>query len=391
MRTVYPLTSSKAVYRQRKMQASRGFLGRAALMLVGWMALAEGRIGDYLSCPAFAPGISGLPLLASPGRASVCSSRRPSPSRAPAGRRAWTAARGGAIAARAAIDQAKIDELVKKIASTPDAKSPGKLHKVLKKPSKAPTFSIEFARDPKIPHHKVDTGSLEIRRAKVALLFVDTSVDADGPADVEAFVKEQATAKSDFPGSVPVIWRGNVRTTEDVAKAAAAGCQGVSITFVEAADNVEELVKAAFAVGIEPIVEVQEKAEVERAVAAGATIVQVRFQSAAVESFKAFAATSLFKEMPANVLSLASVAGRMGGGEMAIAQQMMRVGYSSIVFTSMMTEDKQDLQRYVKYIMSMMTSKRSATIKINEAKAGSLGDISVPQGWGNPNTEVLNQ
>jgi hypothetical protein len=374
------------------MHTSSVIFGRAALLIVGWMALAEGRIGDSLPCPAFAPGISGTPLLSSSGRAGVCSSnRRPSLPRAPAGCRIGAAARGGVVAARAAIDQAKIDKLVEKIASTPDAKSPGKLKKVLKKPSKAPTFSIEFARDPKIPHHKVETGSLEIRRAKVALLFVDTSVDADGPADVEAFIKEQATAKTDFPGSVPVIWRGNVRSVEDVARAAAAGCAGVSITFVEAGDKVEELIKAAFAVGIEPIVEVQEKAEVERAVAAGAAIVQVRFQSAAVESFKAFAATSLFKELPEDVLSLASVAGRMGGGEMSIAQQMMKVGYNSIVFTGMMTEDNQALQRYVKYIMAMMTSKRSSTIKINEAKAGNLGDISVPQGWGNPNTEVLNQ
>lgn len=275
---------------------------------------------------------------------------------------------------------------MKKVASSGAASSPNKIAKILRKASGAPTFSVEYARDPKIPHHKIETGSLELRRAKCSLIFVDISVE-NGELDLEEFVKEQATAKGNFPGSTPIIWRGNIKTPESVARAAAAGCQGVAITFVEAQDNAEELIKAAFALGLEAIVEVQEKVEVERAIAAGATIIQVRFQSDAVESFKAFAGITLKKDIPKEIVALATVAGRQGGGEMNYANQMIKAGFNSVVFSKMMTEDKQEIQRYVKYILSTMMSKRSSTIKINENKGG-VGDISIPQGWGSSETHM---
>ena len=150
-----------------------------------------------------------------------------------------------------------MDALVKKVEGDSGAKPPTRLAKALKKPTGAPTFVVEFARDKGLAPHKVDDASLMMRRSKVAMIIVDTSVDDQGPVDVESFVKEQATAKGNFPGPAGIVWRGNIKTIEDVARAAAYGCQGVAISFEDAGEKAEELIKACFAVDVEAVVEVR--------------------------------------------------------------------------------------------------------------------------------------
>ncbi len=152
-----------------------------------------------------------------------------------------------------------IEGLVQKVrdaAGKPAAKAPNRLFKAMRKPTGAPTIALEFARGEGVPLHKIDEISLTMRRDKACMIVVDTSVDQDGEKDVLAFVKEQSTAKSEFPGSVGIVWRGGINSVEDIAKAAATGCQGVAISVTSSGDKIAELIHACHTLGLEAVVEV---------------------------------------------------------------------------------------------------------------------------------------
>ena len=115
--------------------------------------------------------------------------------------------------------------------------------------------------------------------------------------------------------------------------------------------------------------QVQDKTEIEKAVAAGATILQVRFASAAVQSFMAFAGVQLKADMPRQCISIATVSGKQGGSEVQYANQLLAAKYDCVMFSRLVDDaNKIELKRYLQFILRAMYSKKSNTIKINENK-----------------------
>jgi hypothetical protein len=159
-----------------------------------------------------------------------------------------------------------VDALVQKVrdaAGKPAPKAPNRIFKALRKPTGAPTVAVEFMRGEGLPHTKVDEMSLTMRREKAALIVVDVSVDQDGEKDLQSFVKEQSSAKTEFPGSVSIVWRGGIDSVEAVAKAAAAGCQGVAVSVTGAGDKMAEIIHACHTLGMEAVVEVRRRGREE--------------------------------------------------------------------------------------------------------------------------------
>ena len=87
----------------------------------------------------------------------------------------------------------------------------GLLRAALVSPGKAVSVSIEYSG----AADAIDDLSQELRKAKAAAIWCD-DVDA-----VRCFATEQATAKGDFPGPLPVVYTGADRQNAMDAGAAA--------------------------------------------------------------------------------------------------------------------------------------------------------------------------
>ena len=87
----------------------------------------------------------------------------------------------------------------------------GLLRSALVSPGKAVSVSIEYSG----AADAIDELSQELRKAKAATIWCD-NVDA-----VKCFADEQATAKGDFPGPLPVVYDGTDRQAAIDAGAAA--------------------------------------------------------------------------------------------------------------------------------------------------------------------------
>ena len=88
----------------------------------------------------------------------------------------------------------------------------GLLRSALVSPGKAVSVSIEYTG---ANVASIDDLSMELRKAKAATIW------CDDVATVRCFAAEQATAKGDFPGPLPVVYTGADRQTAMDAGAAA--------------------------------------------------------------------------------------------------------------------------------------------------------------------------
>ena len=77
----------------------------------------------------------------------------------------------------------------------------GLLRSALVSPGKAVSVSIEYSG----AADAIDELSQELRKAKAAAIW------CDDVAAVKCFATEQATAKGDFPGPLPVVYDGTDR------------------------------------------------------------------------------------------------------------------------------------------------------------------------------------
>lgn len=94
--------------------------------------------------------------------------------------------------------------------------------------------------------------------------------------DVVAVVKEQAEAKGEVPGPLPVISSDLIVDEIQIAQAADAGVNAVTVTYgVVGPDKVSQFIKDAKVLGLETIVNVGSAEEAQGAVDAGASIVSV--------------------------------------------------------------------------------------------------------------------
>ena len=157
------------------------------------------------------------------------------------------------------------------------AKPPQVIFKALKKKTGVKSLSFEYKRKDGIDANTqfdIDLVSHPMRvDCKAGMLMMDSMDGSDEAAaeDIAKFVKEQQTAKGKFPGPLPVVWRKNMQTVEDVALAKAIGCSGVTLVADQLDDQqMAQLVQACHALKMEVLAEVTDKEQIERALAAGA-------------------------------------------------------------------------------------------------------------------------
>jgi len=215
---------------------------------------------------------------------------------------------------RMAVDPAAVANLVEKIEKVADGgkapKAAKKVLKALKKNSGAVMVATEFSRaesEPREGEHAVDfrTFSHSLRRNKAAALLVDCTHQT-GLADLEAFVTEQATAKGNFPGPVPVIRSGSVTEVAHVAEAKAAGADGVMVDMT--ADDAPLLLAASSALGIEAVAVVANEDHVAAAAGAGCKLI------CASHALEPDDAAALLNDLGAECASLALIDARLDGG-----------------------------------------------------------------------------
>ena len=281
------------------------------------------------------------------------------------------------------------------------AKPPQVIFKALKKKTGVKSLSFEYKRKAGIDANTqfdIDLVSHPLRvDCKAGMLMLDSMDGSDEATaeDIAKFVKEQQTAKGKFPGPVPVVWRKNMQTVEDVALAKAIGCSGVTLVADQLDDQqMAQLVQACHALKMEALVEVTDKEQIERALAAGAQCLNVRFSSEAVASFLTFATKALEPDLvkatsTANVACVATVAARQGGDELSQAQAILALkGFHGVLFSGAVFDASQkDNIPYLRYLTDVLTNKRSTKIVINEKKATDGGyNRGAVQGWGDDST-----
>jgi hypothetical protein len=145
----------------------------------------------------------------------------------------------------------------------------GKLGKAFKKPTGALTISFQVAPINKMTEVDLDMLSTCLRKAKAAALF------ADDLEVVAALAQEQARAKTDFPGSCPVIASGKLDSASDVQAAIDAKASGIVIALgslgLSKSQELCDLAKHK----VEVIWHVQNQQEATQAAEAGAKVVLV--------------------------------------------------------------------------------------------------------------------
>jgi len=111
--------------------------------------------------------------------------------------------------------------------------------------------------------------------AEVMSVLLDKATGGCTPEDFTAVVEEQDTAKSSYPGPLPLIWHDMVVDEIQLAQAAGFGAKGILLSVGVLADELQSMVTAAAEYGLESILEVKSVEEVEAAKKTGASMVAI--------------------------------------------------------------------------------------------------------------------
>lgn len=299
-----------------------------------------------------------------------------------------------------------VEALVEKaLQARPNAKAPTVLYKALKKKTGANSISFELKRGkgakPSTDFEIYQLSHHLRAKCKIGMLVVDsadeaTSVsDAEAQEDIRRLAREQGTAAGKFPGPVPIVWRKDFATVQQIAEARALGCHSVTLRAEKLqGEKLAHLVNVCHALGMEPLVEVSDKEQIASAVAAGARCLCVRFNSGAVSSFLVWASKTLSSELrnvSGDVAAVGSVQARQGGAELEQARTLMQAeGFHGVLFPEAIVDAGDDQNAaYLALLSQALSSKRSKTLVVNEKQATGGGyDRSLVRGWGNEGTHV---
>eukprot|EP00283_Hemiselmis_rufescens_P009675 CAMPEP_0173432566 /NCGR_PEP_ID=MMETSP1357-20121228/10325_1 /TAXON_ID=77926 /ORGANISM="Hemiselmis rufescens, Strain PCC563" /LENGTH=366 /DNA_ID=CAMNT_0014397183 /DNA_START=57 /DNA_END=1157 /DNA_ORIENTATION=- len=293
-----------------------------------------------------------------------------------------------------AVDEAKVKTLLGKAeAAEGPGTAPKKIAKAMKKPTGALTVSIEYKNggdEGKQGSIDFETFSTHIRKEKSACVLADISSER-GLADLESFIKEQASGKGNFPGPCPLIASG-VSSLEAAAKAKAAGAEGVYV----AAASAEEMLGGCHAMGLEVVVEVGSEADIDAAIGAGAKILCVSIGE------DTGAQVALRDKIPKDVVALAALQGRAFGGPETLFKkeeaetaededvaEILQAGFSLrdakfngiIVKEACVNADDKEESTYARWLVGQLITKRSANYN-------HLAKVSSPMGTGRPPTPL---
>jgi len=156
-----------------------------------------------------------------------------------------------------------------------------KFFKTIKKPKGTVAIVGEIKRkDPTDPEFAVNMpDAAECSKAfhdcKIAAVavWVDEELYGCSMQDLKAIVTAQASFKGEFPGPCPVLACGLFVGQEHVVQVAEAGAAAVLLSAAVLDDELESMIECGKGAGVESVVLCSSEAEVDSAVAAGATIV----------------------------------------------------------------------------------------------------------------------
>ena len=229
----------------------------------------------------------------------------------------------------------------------------GLLRSALVSPGKAVSVSIEYSG----AAEAIDELSQELRKAKAAAIWCD-DVDA-----VKCFADEQATAKGDFPGPLPVVYTGADRQNAVEAGAAAV-----------VADAGEDVGDAA------PVIwRVTSDNAADAAAAAG---------EGDAFLFDASCTSEVVSALPAKAVAVASVAAMQEDeAEVETGRACRDAGAAGVLLRGACVGDDEDI-KYARHAVGLLRSKRSSSFAMdgftgstNGHFGTSYGGADKPKAW----------
>ena len=226
------------------------------------------------------------------------------------------------------------------------------LRAALVSPGKAVSVSIEYSG----AADAIDELSQELRKAKAAAIWCD-DVDA-----VKCFADEQATAKGDFPGPLPVVYTGADRQSAMDAGAAAV-----------VADAGED-------VNVAPVIwRVTADNAADTAAAAG---------EGDAFLFAADATADVVAALPAKAVAVASVAAMQEDeAEVEAGRACRDAGAAGVLLRAACVGDDEDI-KYARHAVGLLRSKRSSSFAMdgftgstNGHFGTSYGGADKPKAW----------
>lgn len=205
-----------------------------------------------------------------------------------------------------------------------------------------------------VPPHRIDPYSFEARRSKAAVIVINAGIEF-GDEDVAKFVKEQNSAKGNFPGPVPIVYRGVDVTKDTVLKAKELGVDGLALRgdqFDEAA--LTEIISELYKVNIEPFMEISDVSQIPIAVNAGARTMCVRFETDMMPKFLTKATLQMRDDIPKDCVAVGTVKARQGGAEIEQIRSLSDAGFHGVLLSQMVSDANEETALpYMKYIIAV--------------------------------------
>lgn len=185
--------------------------------------------------------------------------------------------------------------------------------------------------------------------------------------DVESLsviLKEQATARGDFPGPCPVVFNGDA---SDAQAAVEAGANGVVLT-------ASDLAMAKALDGDVEIVWSVSSADEIALIVSDESMPEDAFLIGGGD------AAALVAELPPSAVAIASVdAMQPEDGEVAAGRELASLGCKALLVRGACVGDSEDVA-YSKYVVKELTSKKSSTFKIDGHTGAVNGHFGGPKG-----------
>ena len=248
-----------------------------------------------------------------------------------------------------------------KSTSAPIDGSAAMIKSILKKPSKVLTVGLEYIGN-NLSNTEINTLSMQLRKCKVTAIWCS---DVD---NMKEFVREQETARGNFPGPCPVIYYGDVKATAAAAEAGASAvvlsAEDVEKDQFELSGNCEIIWKIS---SIEEMRLVLEKSDNS----ADAFLLD---GSNKMEEVAA--------ALPSGAMYIASVDPmQQDGAEIERAKELKKLGCASILIRQACVGDSEDLE-YAQFLVGGMTSKASSEFKFSGLTGSTNGHFGGVQATG---------
>ncbi|KAG7342894.1 hypothetical protein IV203_020839 [Nitzschia inconspicua] len=216
----------------------------------------------------------------------------------------------------------------------------------LKKPSKVLTVGVEYTGNQN-DKNELSILSMQLRKSKVSGLWC-RQVEL-----VQVFVEEQATARGNFPGPLPVIYNGAL---DQAVAAKEAGATAIVSSY-----NEKELLNN---IETEIIWEISSVDEAEKVLKEMDDSTDAAFLIN-VDSDDTTIAQGILEKIPKQCLVIAALKPMQDdGAEVELGRRLKTLGCSSIFIRDACVGDGEDIE-YTQFVVNGMTSKASSEFKFS--------------------------